>query len=779
MLINGIGVRSTALLAFVGLMTASVTMMLPEPAQALEQQIEAAKEVTRDLAVTEKPLEEVQVPAGYTDSQEVSVDEVNAEETLISSVDSDNSDQTPEESTLARALISSSTAVLGVSFPHGTQEEALTFSYRARRGETWTAWEPMEVAEDAEASSKSQQTRVGTEPLFLVDVDEVEVSVTTTDGRSVSGAQLTVIEPELTPAELPQAQRDIHGDEAVQAVESLTDDRHALPLSTVQESAEVQSQLADTETNTDTPVQDASSETLQIEGSETPTPAELAEKDADITVPLPHTGQMIAGAPLNIRTQGMSNDGRSYITNLPGLTINTRKAWGANESWMDWDPEKVTFKGAVVHHTAGSNNYTKDQVPGVIQGVYRYHAVTLGWGDIGYHLIVDKFGGVWEGRAGGLTKMNEGGHAYGANKTTFGISVLGDYMKVKPSNEAIDAVAKAVAWKLNIHGIKNLNATFTTKGNQWGKESVTLPVVSAHRQVGGTTCPGDAFMTRWDELIAKVKSYSALLNKPASVTSAPEPPKATLNLGSKTGQWDAKKHMGTYWHSGVALYAGNFAPGNNTSALLADKRGNLWLYKSANHSAPHSRTQIGTYWTNLDQLNAGVDFDGDKIPDIVGRLKSNGNLLLYSGDGRGSYKYPRKIGTGWGGFSSVYVVGQMDGGKPAVYAVDSNGLMRVYHTDGRGNFTTSERIGSGWNNMRGLSGVGDKTGNGAGDMLAVDQYGKVWIYEGKGNGRFFQRVQVASGWGMYEQIRSAGDNGHIWTVTRDGYFTHHNLKAIK
>ena len=38
----------------------------------------------------------------------------------------------------------------------------------------------------------------------------------------------------------------------------------------------------------------------------------------------------------------------------------------------------------------------------MMRSIYAYHTQTRGWGDIGYNVIVDKFGRIFEGRYGGL-----------------------------------------------------------------------------------------------------------------------------------------------------------------------------------------------------------------------------------------------------------------------------------------------------------------------------------------------------------------------------------------
>ena len=75
-----------------------------------------------------------------------------------------------------------------------------------------------------------------------------------------------------------------------------------------------------------------------------------------------------------------------------------RRKWGAPESWRRGHPRyNHTIKQVHVHHTASSNRYRRGDVPGLIRGMYRYHTRYLGWSDIGYNFLVDRFGG--SGRA--------------------------------------------------------------------------------------------------------------------------------------------------------------------------------------------------------------------------------------------------------------------------------------------------------------------------------------------------------------------------------------------
>ncbi len=68
-----------------------------------------------------------------------------------------------------------------------------------------------------------------------------------------------------------------------------------------------------------------------------------------------------------------------------------------------------------MHHTATPNTYTRAEAPGVVRAIYRYHTVSNGWDDIGYNVLIDRFGTVYEGRKGGLESPVIGAHASGWN----------------------------------------------------------------------------------------------------------------------------------------------------------------------------------------------------------------------------------------------------------------------------------------------------------------------------------------------------------------------------
>nr|WP_220035785.1 N-acetylmuramoyl-L-alanine amidase [Modestobacter versicolor] len=200
-------------------------------------------------------------------------------------------------------------------------------------------------------------------------------------------------------------------------------------------------------------------------------------------------------------------------TSMPDVV--SRAQWGADESIRTWGPEYApTIKAATLHHTADGNGYTAAQVPAMMRSIFAYHSQTRGWGDIGYNVIVDKYGRIFEGRYGGLSSTVIGAHAGGFNTGTFGVSMLGNYAEVDTPQAMLDSVAAIIAWKLSLYGVDPKGTTQLTSGgggtSKYGAGAVvTLPTVFAHRDVGSTTCPGQYAYNRMGQLRDMVGSRMA------------------------------------------------------------------------------------------------------------------------------------------------------------------------------------------------------------------------------------------------------------------------------
>ena len=79
----------------------------------------------------------------------------------------------------------------------------------------------------------------------------------------------------------------------------------------------------------------------------------------------------------------------------------------------------------IVHHTAGKFTTNFEESKKELRKIYLMTAVQRKWRDIGYHYLIDGNGRIYEGSLGG--KYSVGIHAYGHNKGTVSISLMGDF----------------------------------------------------------------------------------------------------------------------------------------------------------------------------------------------------------------------------------------------------------------------------------------------------------------------------------------------------------------
>ena len=193
--------------------------------------------------------------------------------------------------------------------------------------------------------------------------------------------------------------------------------------------------------------------------------------------------------------------------------IVSRKAWGADELLRRNHPRYAPDVRLVfVHHTATSNAYTPDQAAAIVRGIDVFHVRARGWDDIGYNFLVDRFGRVYEGRAGGMTRNVIGAHALGFNTGSVGIAVIGNFMTAKPTSAAVQSLEKLIAWRLDVaHVDPEATLTYVSGGSERIRKGVKvkLRAVSGHRDTGATSCPGTYLYSQLNR-IAQVAEQTGL-----------------------------------------------------------------------------------------------------------------------------------------------------------------------------------------------------------------------------------------------------------------------------
>jgi hypothetical protein len=209
-----------------------------------------------------------------------------------------------------------------------------------------------------------------------------------------------------------------------------------------------------------------------------------------------------AAAPANVLRMGGHQAPVRYLS---------RAAWGADESLRvgadgieTWPQAYFPVQTLTVHHTAGVNN---DPDPAsTVRAIYYFHAITNGWGDVGYQLLIDQAGSVYEGRwsgtdgvpvfgaalgADGRPQMVNGAHAIGFNAGNVGVSLLGDFTSQLPTPAARRTLTAVLA---GLATVTRLNPVgITNYVNPISGATKTLNTISGHRDWNPTECPGNLF----------------------------------------------------------------------------------------------------------------------------------------------------------------------------------------------------------------------------------------------------------------------------------------------
>lgn len=219
-------------------------------------------------------------------------------------------------------------------------------------------------------------------------------------------------------------------------------------------------------------------------------------------------GGLLAGAGTALAGSGQPPAGLS-VPGRPELAVplRSRADWGANERLRFgpqgeevWPPTFSPVQCLTVHHSAIGVGGDR---AAAVRAIYQGHTVDKGWGDIGYHLLVDPEGTLYQGRhTGGLAVFGRSpaygraetvtaGHVRGHNPGNIGICLLGDFTGGQPSGAALSTLTRALAALSLLCGLDPLARL--TYVNVENGQRFDGPVLARHRDWVATQCPGNAF----------------------------------------------------------------------------------------------------------------------------------------------------------------------------------------------------------------------------------------------------------------------------------------------
>lgn len=205
--------------------------------------------------------------------------------------------------------------------------------------------------------------------------------------------------------------------------------------------------------------------------------------------------------------------------------IIARELWGGDRIKPREDPSYGKVALAFVHHTATANAYAPEQSAGIILGIAKYHRDTNGWNDLGYNFLIDQYGQVFEGRAGGVDQAVVGAHAQGYNDDSTGVAMIGSHDGTPISDVAMAALAQLLGWKLSLHGVPCEGSVTVRSGggplNRYRKGTdVTLQRISGHGDGDATACPGAALAAQLPTLRLRAAALAGPVRARGVVTLA-------------------------------------------------------------------------------------------------------------------------------------------------------------------------------------------------------------------------------------------------------------------
>lgn len=223
--------------------------------------------------------------------------------------------------------------------------------------------------------------------------------------------------------------------------------------------------------------------------------------------------------------------------------IVTRAEWGADESLRDTHLDMSrTIKAAFVHHTAGSNDYTRAEAPAVIRGLLAYLTGSMGYADIPYNFLVDRFGTIYEGRYGSITTPVRQAATGGFNKDTMSVVAMGNFVSTPAPDAMVHSIAEVLAFRLsqyhrNPFGSKVLVAEDGSSRYAVGAR-VRFKEISGHMDSSITACPGAKLYQRLPEIRRTVKTLmgAGFIEPTASprAVSYDDPTEVTVHARSLT-----------------------------------------------------------------------------------------------------------------------------------------------------------------------------------------------------------------------------------------------------
>ena len=552
---------------------------------------------------------------------------------------------------------------------------------RTEENGTWSRWMPADYHDEhgPDAGSSEDTTggeRPGTDALVVGDVDRVQMRAATTDGSAPPDLRLAVIDP---------------------GTGAMTKEAPAI------DTAELGSPTASS-------------------GSSTSAPQALSGQGADLG----------GGA------EAHDTVALSAMKRAPLPKIFSRAQWGANERLRERGaPDYGTVKAGFIHHTVNSNSYSQSQVPSLLRGIYAYHTQSRGWRDIGYNYLVDRFGRIWEGRAGGVDRAVVGAHTLGYNEYSFALSAIGNYDVKSPPSAVLKAYAQLFAWKLSKYNIRASNPRVYVKNRYFH-------AISGHRDAGQTACPGRYLYAKLPSIRSAAQSIQNNAQTPAKPA---EPTKPTVTPFTSPTQTPlaAKTQPRTMTFPRTRNLSGTAYP----DLALKDAADRVSILPTGGQIRYSSAVSTTGNWHRMDLVSAVGDVTGDGKGDVIGRWPSQGKSAVYTGTGDGHVRTKGVTPTAVFRSAGSVVAAKdwdADGRNDVLMRTDANSRLWLVRGLGSGKFAAPSGSRGSWARYTSIAATGDLNRNGQPDLVGLHENGHLYFISGTRQGALAARQGACATW---------------------------------
>lgn len=265
---------------------------------------------------------------------------------------------------------------------------------------------------------------------------------------------------------------------------------------------------------------------------------------------------------------------RSFQTEF-GVDVEPRATWAGDSRPYLGEPRNEDVRFLLVHHTAGPSEGDPIEL---IRQVHEFHTgADKGWPDVAYNFFVEPGGRVFEGRTGSLEQAVEVSATGGNQGYAQLVCLLGDFTNRNPTEAQLASLNGTLAWLANRYVLDTspgATAGFTSRGsNKWPEGTqVTADIISGHREMSSTACPGDTFYPYLkDRVQAEVHAVrgnpqAPAERVPADTSAAPVPASTRAPLPTPTAPTTAAPVP----ESPVPAVSTTAAPPSSTLTLPTD-----------------------------------------------------------------------------------------------------------------------------------------------------------------------------------------------------------------